>query len=208
MSNPTQRRGWFRPAVLIEVPAVVVTFTMMVHVTANALMRTFANDPLPNTLEITQYWYLPIIAFLGFIAAQARGQHIAADLIYERFPEATKRYVLAVLSVVAAVVCLGFAWFGWDEAVHAREIGKTAGVSDLVAWPPYFLVPLCFGVMFVQFLYAAARAIVKGDDQHVVTDPDDVLLLDELDEMESRAEDRKRPASGHHERHIEREAAR
>lgn len=204
MSKPTQRKGWFRPAVLIEIPAVVVTFTMMVHVTANALMRTFANDPLPHTLEITQYWYLPIIAFLGFIAAQARGQHIAADLIYERFPEATKRYVLAVLSVVAAVVCLGFAWFGWGEAVHAKEIGKTAGVSDLVAWPPYFLVPLCFGVLFVQFLYAAVRAVVKGDAQHVVTDPDDVLLLDELDEMESREDDRSR----HDERHNERKAAR
>ncbi|MCR1786269.1 TRAP transporter small permease [Nocardioides carbamazepini] len=192
MSNATQRKGHFRPALLIEVPAVVVTFAMMVHVTANALMRTFANDPLPNTLEITQYWYLPIIAFLGFIAAQARGQHIAADLIYERFPEATKRYVLAVLSVLAAVVCLGFAWFGWGEAVHAKDIGKTAGVSNLVAWPPYFLVPLCFGILFVQFLYAAVRAIVKGDDQHVVTDPDDVLLLDELDEMEAQEHEKHR----------------
>lgn len=199
MSNATRSRRRFRPALLIEVPAVVVTFMMMVHVTANALLRTFANDPLPNTLEITQYWYLPIIAFLGFIAAQARGQHIAADLIYERFPEVAKRYVLAILSVVSAVVCLGFAWFGWGEAVHAKDIGKTAGVSDLVAWPPYFLVPICFGVMFLQFLYAAVRAVVKGDDQHVVTDPDDVLLLDELDEMEAHEHDK---------RHNEKEAAR
>ena len=58
------------------------------------------------------------------IAAQARGQHIAADLIYERFPEVTKRYVLAVLSVLAAAVCLGFAWFGWGEAVHAVVVPR------------------------------------------------------------------------------------
>lgn len=193
MSNAASRRGWFKPELLIEIPAVVVTFVMMVHITANALLRTFKNEPLPNTLEITQYWYLPIIAFLGFIAAQARGQHIAADLIYERFPEVTKRYVLAVLSVLAAVVCLGFAWYGWGEAVHAREIGKTAGVSDVVAWPPYFLVPLAFGVMVVQFLYSAGHTLIKGDHSHVVTDPDDVLLLEELDEMVAHDEAHDRP---------------
>ncbi|MBM0124251.1 TRAP transporter small permease [Pimelobacter simplex] len=190
MTNAAKRRPWLKPELLIEIPAVVVTFVMMVHITANALLRTFKDAPIENTLEITQYWYLPIIAFLGFIAAQARGQHIAADLIYERFPEVTKRYVLAVLSVLAAVVCLGFAWFGWGEAVHAKDIGKTAGVSDLAAWPPYFLVPLAFGVLVVQFLYAAVRAIVKGDTQHVVTDPDDVLLLEELDEMEKKEDAR------------------
>jgi TRAP-type C4-dicarboxylate transport system permease small subunit len=187
MSNAAQRKGpRFKPELLIEIPAVVVTFAMMVHITANALLRTFKNDPLPNTLEITQYWYLPIIAFLGFIAAQARGQHIAADLIYERFPEATKRYVLAVLSVLAAVVCVGFAYYGWGEAQHAREIGKTAGVSDVTAWPPYYLVPLAFGVMTIQFLYSAVRVVVTGDEQQVVTDPDDVLLLEELEGMEAQ----------------------
>lgn len=177
---------WLNAQLLIEVPAVIVTFVMMVHITANALLRTFMNDPIADTLEITQYWYMPIIAFLGFMAAQARGQHIAADLIYERLPEVTKRYVLSLLSVVAAVFCLGFAYFGWGEAVHAREIGKTAGVSDVTAWPPYYLVPLAFGVMTVQFLLVALRALLKGDEQHIVTDPDDLLLMEEIEEYEAR----------------------
>jgi len=208
MSNAAQRPSWLKPELLIEIPAVIVTFAMMLHITANALLRTFKNEPLPNTLEITQYWYLPIIAFLGFIAAQARGQHIAADLIYERFPEVTKRYVLAVLSVLAAGVCLGFAWFGWGEAVHAQEIGKTAGVSDLVAWPPYYLVPLAFGVMVVQFLYAAFKAVATGEIQHVVTDPDDVLLLEELDEMQAHQRDRSGPLGGENDTDNEKETAR
>ncbi|CAM3273385.1 TRAP transporter small permease [Nocardioides dubius] len=187
MSNPGPRRpAWLKPALLIEVPAVVVTFAMMFHITANAILRTFKNEPIADTLEVTQYWYLPIIAFLGFMAAQARGQHIAADLIYERLPEVTKRYVLAVLSLLAALVCAGFAKYGWEEAVHAHDIEKTAGVSDLSAWEPYYLVPLAFAVMTVQLLWAAGRALIKGDSQHIVTDPDDLLLLDELEEMEAR----------------------
>jgi TRAP-type C4-dicarboxylate transport system permease small subunit len=97
---------------LIEVPAVVVTFLMMLHVTVNAMLRTFADEPLPNTLEYVQYWYLPAVAFLGFIAAQRRGQHVAADLLYTKLPRLAQRIVLAVFLVVSAVLCLGFAAFG------------------------------------------------------------------------------------------------
>ncbi len=180
MSRASGARRRRRLDLLIEVPAVITTFAMMVHITANALLRTFFDKPLPNTLEITQYWYLPVVAFLGFVAAQRRSQHIAADLIYERFPEVTKRYVLAVMFLLAAVVSLGFARFGWDEAVHAREIGKTAGVSDLVAWPPYFLVPLAFGSLTVQFLLAAARAVFRPEADHFVSDPDDAIVLEQM----------------------------
>ncbi len=178
--TPRARSRRLRPELLIEVPAVVVTFVMMIHITANALMRTFLNDPIANTLEITQYWYLPIVAFLGFIAAQARGQHIAADLVFEQLPDVTKRWFLAVIFLIAAVVAAGFAWFGWGEAQHAREIGKTAGVSDVVSWPTYYLVPLAFGSLTFQFLWAAVRSVTHPEDDHFISDPDDALVLDQL----------------------------
>jgi TRAP-type C4-dicarboxylate transport system permease small subunit len=150
---------------LIEVPAVVVTFLMMLHVTVNAVLRTFADEPLPNTLEYVQYWYLPAVAFLGFIAAQRRGQHVAADLLYTKLPRLAQRIVLAVFLVVSAVLCLGFAWFGLDEALHAYEIRKTAGVSEVPAWPAYFLVPLAFGSLTLQFVLAAIRAVRSADPE-------------------------------------------
>ena len=143
----------------IEVPAVILTFVMMVHISLNAVMRAFWSSPLPNTLEITQYWYLPVIAFLGFIAAQRRGQHVSADLIYEMLPLVTKRWVQAVSFVLVGTVCAGFAGFDLQEALHAFDIRRTAGVSDLPAWPPYFLAPVAFGSLTIQFYLAAVRAV-------------------------------------------------
>ncbi|GAA2448855.1 hypothetical protein GCM10010191_77910 [Actinomadura vinacea] len=153
--NAGRRRGF---ELLIEVPAVAVTFLMMLHVTINALLRTFADAPISHTVEIGQYWYLPIIAFLGFIAAQHRGQHVAADLVFERLPAAAKPYVLAGLMAVCAVLAAGFCWFGLGEALHAFDIRKTAGISSLTAWPAYFVAPLAFGALTVQFVIAAVRA--------------------------------------------------
>ncbi len=171
----------------IEVPAVAVTFVMMVHITANAISRTFLNDPMPNTLEITQYWYLPIVAFLGFIAAQFRGQHVAADLLYERFPQVTKRYVMFAVFAVAAILSLGFARFGWEEALHAKEIGRTAGVSDLPAWQPYFLAPIAFASLTLQFGYAAVMALLTGAEEGPAGDPDELLVLEQFAADERKA---------------------
>jgi TRAP-type C4-dicarboxylate transport system permease small subunit len=180
-ASPTtpKRRSAFE--YLIEVPAVIVTFVMMFHITANAILRTFWDAPLPDTLEITQYWYLPIVAFLGFVAAQHRGQHIAADLIFERLPHVVKPYVLALMWVLCALVAAGFAWFSFPEAMHSFEIRRTAGVSDLISWPTYFLPPIAFTVLTVQFVWAAVRSITDPAlaEAPVIGDIDDALLLDE-----------------------------
>lgn len=149
-----------RLLLLIEVPAVIVTFVMMVHIAANALLRALGGSPINHTLELTQYWYVPIIALLGFVAAQARNEHITADLIFDKLPAVTRRWVLGFGYVVTAVVMAGFAWYGWEEALHSAKIGDTAGVSTLISWPVAFLVPLVFASLTVQFGYVAYRAVM------------------------------------------------
>ena len=115
-----------------------MTFVMMLHITVNAVLRTVADEPLPNTLEYVQYWYLPAVAFLGFIAAQRRGQHMAADLIYTRLPKAAQRVVLPVMLLMSSVLSAGFAWFGWDEATarvrhpEDRRRQRRAGVAGVL----------------------------------------------------------------------------
>jgi TRAP-type C4-dicarboxylate transport system permease small subunit len=173
---PTRRHG---VELLIEVPAVIATFVMMLHVTANALLRTFAGSPIPNSLEIVQYWYLPIVAFLGFVAAQHRSQHIAADLVFQLLPRSVRRYVLAFVFAVCGLLCLGVAWYSWPEALHSMDIRKTAGVSDIPSWPTYFLPPLAFAALTVQFGIAAARAVARPEDDHFISDTDDAVILEQ-----------------------------
>lgn len=152
-----------RLLLLIEVPAVIVTFVMMVHIAANALLRSLGGSPINHTLELTQYWYVPIIALLGFVAAQARNEHITADLIFDKLPPVTRPWVLGIGYIITAVVMAGFAWYGWGEAQHSAKIGKTAGVSTLISWPVMFLVPLVFASLTAQFGYAAYRSIMRPD---------------------------------------------
>ncbi|MFE7422223.1 TRAP transporter small permease [Rhodococcus sp. NPDC057529] len=156
---------------VIEIPAVIVLVVMMLHVTANAILRTVAGSPIQNTIEIVEYVYMPILALLGFVAAQARGEHIVADIATTHMAVRTRRVVLCAGYLLTAVVTAGFAWYGMHEAVHAYEITKTAGVSDVPAWPVYFLVPTAFAVMTVLLVGSAYRAIRGVEDDEVSDTP-------------------------------------
>ena len=155
-SKDADRGKWARRVVAI--PAVIVLFVMSVHVVANALSRTFFRAPLPDTLELTQFWYLPIVALLGMIAAQQTGQHIAAELIYERLPSKGKRFYEVVGLLLCIGLSAGFTWFGFVEALDAFERLRTAGVTTLPIWPVYFLVPITFGTLAIQYI----RLLIKG----------------------------------------------
>lgn len=143
---------------IVAIPAIIVLFVMTLHVVANALMRTFVRHPLPDTLELVQYWYLPIIALLGMIAAQQAGQHIAAELIYDRLTDRGKKFYSSLGLVLCIIISVGFTWFGALEAINSAEIGRTSGATGLPIWPVYFLVPVVFATLAVQF----TRLLVTG----------------------------------------------
>lgn len=151
------------PQLLIEVPAVVLTFAMMLLIGANAVLRTWFDRPIDHSLELVQYWLLPSVALLGFVAAQSRAQHITTDLVYKFLPSVAQRVVLTAGFALSAAVAAGFAWYGWGEALHSFEIRRTAGVSTLPSWPVYFLVPLSFGILAVQWGVACVQA-ARGRD--------------------------------------------
>lgn len=159
--------------VLIELPAVLAILALMVHITLNALSRSFFNHPVPNTLEVSQYWYMPLIVLLGFVAAQHRNQHVAADVLFELLPKSTRRYVLSFAMVAATVVSAGFTWFSAEEAMHQASIRATAGTSSLPSWPVQFVVPVVTALLTLQFAAATIRALrtkefVQLDELEVV----------------------------------------
>lgn len=143
-----------------EFPALIALFAMMLQVSYNAIARFAWNSPLAGTLEMTQFWYMPVISLIGFVAAQARKQHVHADLVFSRFPEVAKRISLLLGYGLAAVASAGFAWYGLEEANKAYEIQLTAGfTASIPVWPVTYLVPIAFAILTIQFIYASVEAL-------------------------------------------------
>ncbi|MBY6412635.1 TRAP transporter small permease [Rhodococcus sp. BP-252] len=144
---------------IVEIPAVVGLFAMMVHTVANAFSRTVFGEPITGTLERVQYWYMPLVVLLGFVIAMHRGEHVWADMFFTRFPRASKRYVAAGASIVCAAVCILAAVYSFAHAQHNRAIELTAGLTDIAAWPLTYLVPITFAIFGTQYLVLTSKQL-------------------------------------------------
>jgi TRAP-type C4-dicarboxylate transport system permease small subunit len=125
------------------VTAILLTL-MTTHIVLNALMRFFLNEPLYGTNEIVTYWYLPFVALLGIPAAHIQKEHIAVTFAIDRMAIGTANVFKTFACATGVLVSIGFAWFGLLEAMSKMELGATAGVTSVIAWPAYFVVPVVF----------------------------------------------------------------
>lgn len=141
------------------VPAGIALFALAFQVTLNAFSRKVLGQPIHDTLELSQYWYLPAVAAPGFVVAQLRREHIMADLLFDRFPAKAKRWVEAGGYLLSAVVSAGAAWFTWGVAMTSRERGKTAGFSDYVTWPFEAVVSVSLAALSITLLASAYLAL-------------------------------------------------
>lgn len=148
-----------RISTVVQVLACVPLIAMMLHVTANAFSRKFFGHPLVDTLEISQYWYLPIIVGFGFALAVNTGEHTDAPILYQLFSAPGKLAATAISGVVTVALGAAFTWYTLTQALADMEIGRTGGTSGLVIWPATFAMPIGFGVMTVLFVIQFARKV-------------------------------------------------
>lgn len=115
---------------------------LLFHVVADVTSRHAFNRPLYGTLEISQYWYMPMIVFLGLAMAERTDQHISAPIVYDRLRPRLQLEFAAIATVLSVLLLVGFAWFGFEEAVTLMNQGAAGIVSQVPIWPTRFLVPL------------------------------------------------------------------
>lgn len=160
--TPEQPR-WERYLTIgLLIPGAAMLVVMMVYTTANALSRTLLNHPLPASIEITQYWFLPVLATLGFVLAQLANQHVEADLFYTGFPPAAKKWLTFGIQAFMLVVLAAGVYFTLQEALYAMDKGIRAGYTPIPAWPAFFLVPLSFAGMIAVIAVQLKRTVQRS----------------------------------------------
>ncbi|MBE2997909.1 TRAP transporter small permease [Nocardiopsis sp. HNM0947] len=137
---------------------------MMAHICVNAGLRAFAGSPLTGTNEIVTYWYMPLVALFGFVAAQHDGGHTEARVAFDRLPRANRVELHVAGLALTGLLCAGFAWFGLLEALRNFDLRLTGGVTEVTMWPVTFAVPAAYAVLALQTVTEAALAVRRARD--------------------------------------------
>lgn len=149
---------------VLEVVAAVAIVLMMVHSATNAMTRSWLDYPLPGTTEYVAFWYMPLIVFTGFVAAQYRHKHIEVDLVLPKMHSTARKLGLRLAWLTAAAVMAMLAWGTWTEAIHNFDVKLTSGIVAVTIWPFTFLAPLAFAVLTLQLLLRVIRPIEDAEE--------------------------------------------
>jgi len=132
---------------------------------ANAIIRKAFNISSNGFLEIQ--WYLFAGVFLlGSGFAFMRNAHVRIDFISGKLSKRANT-IIDILGILVFIVplCLLMVWLSWPLFTNALATGEMSqNAGGLIRWPAYLLMPLGFGLLFLQALSELVKriAFLKG----------------------------------------------
>ena len=141
----------------------------------NAIVRKAFNVSSNAYLEVQ--WYLFAATFLLCAAfTLLNGEHVKIDVLYGRLYKRTQMWVdIFGFTVFLLPFCAAILWFSvpfFLKGFHSGEVSSNAG--GLIRWPVYAMMPLGFGLLFLQGLSELIKrvAFLMG----LINDPTEKLI--------------------------------
>lgn len=145
----------------------VCLFLLMVAVVTDAGGRYFLNSPISGVYEISEFYLMIAIVFLGLSRTQSLKGHVRVELLLERFPMLIAKalnifYFLATALVFGCISYLA-AETGWNNIVLDRW---TTGVVPIPTGPSWLIVALGCAVFSLRLIFDAICTARPSKDQN------------------------------------------
>lgn len=126
-----------------SVAAVAAGFALValaLNVAADVLARATTGRPLQQTLELTTFWWMPLLIALSYALTEREREHITVTLLLDRLPDRTRRYVEGSFTALGAALVVLLAWYATADAIAATEVRLAApSTPPLAYWPAKIL---------------------------------------------------------------------
>lgn len=116
-------------------------------ITLDVVLRNVGLGTLPWILEVSEY-VLPLATFLVAPWLLRRNEHVRLDILLSVWPR-----IGHVTNVAGLVICVVLVVYGARTILNSAQQG--AMVLKSVVFPEWWLyvpVPLCFGLLTIEFL--------------------------------------------------------
>lgn len=138
----------------------IALMLMMIQTVVDVIGRNVFSQPIEGSLEVVSVYHMVAVVFLPLALVERRHEHISVDLLVNAMPSPLRRFFVVVSYLVCAVFAGVLAFQTAIDAVESFKIGEILMSSVYITvWPAKFLLPIGFGLMFLQFLLHAGSAI-------------------------------------------------
>jgi TRAP-type C4-dicarboxylate transport system permease small subunit len=132
-------------------------FAMMLHITADVLMKLVFNAPLPGALEIVTYIYMVACTFLPLAHVMVSRSMIIVEVFTQGL---SRKGVLGIESLAALLSCAYFGAMAVMSGLQAAAKTRMGEIQDatyfeLPVWPMRWVVVLACALVAVAALLSA-----------------------------------------------------
>lgn len=165
--------GWIdRLNAVLAIVGGLAALGLMINVVLDVLGRTLLHHPIPPTLDLTQFAWMPVLISLGLGYALQRGEHIRVNLLTSPTSSRTQRIIEIVSMAVTLATIAPLALYTAARAQASLASGEAAVSTEwLLLWPFRWIVVIGLGGLFLQAVAQLVRACTVT---HFVPADDDV----------------------------------
>jgi TRAP-type C4-dicarboxylate transport system permease small subunit len=162
-SGAVDRALWALEDALVLVAGLVI-FALMIVVTADVILRSTFNYPLPNSYEYMELGMV-FVVYLGASKVQREKGHIAIDIVVKRLPPRGRAVVELIGCVIGLVLMGAIGWFGalaaWNSFLTSEYIGSVARLPVLPARLALVAGVFVLCLRLLSDVWRYGRAIVR-----------------------------------------------
>ncbi|WP_066285476.1 TRAP transporter small permease subunit [Arthrobacter sp. B6] len=159
---PSSSPAWIRIIDRITVVAVGVAAglvaLMMVHVIIDVTARNLLSAPLPGTLDVVAYFWMPGVSLLALGYAQFRNEQIRVTLLLEALDSVSKRRLDALVEVITLLIVAWLSFVSFEALLGSIDHGERANGTR---WVPFWPGRLVVVVSFVILALASVANLYK-----------------------------------------------
>lgn len=128
---------------------------MMLHVTAEVLLRVGFDMHIPGTMEVVTYYYMVAAVFMGIFACTTEDGHIRVDVLAQ-FLKGKVRLVVDVIGLIVMTVYFAIFSYGlYLQAVKSWSRNETVDAIflELPVWPSRWIAVVGMFLSILSVLY-------------------------------------------------------
>src|SRR3972149_1154287 len=141
----------------MAVAAGVLMVAIMASIVTDVALRNLGTQSSAHLFTFNEYALL-LVPLLGSPWLGRGKGHIFIELVLSQVPPATQRVQVRLITIACIVVCLVLAWYGAEVTVKDYvQSEKDVRSLDMPRWMLMAFMPLCFGMMAIEFRRFFAR---------------------------------------------------
>lgn len=166
-------RGIDRANLLIGRAVAWLVLASVLVSAGNAIIRKIFNTSSNAWLEV-QWYMFGAVVMLGAAAALYRNEHVRVDLIYGAVSDRVRLWIdlFGIIFLLLPFAACA-AWLCWPIFVESWRINEaSSNAGGLLRWPAKLLLPVGFGLLFLQGLselvkrIAALRGLIQLETKY------------------------------------------